>query len=219
MANHEPGIFEARYDFTSAAHHLRIARSTLAAWAQGQHGFKAVLDPPRHGYLSFVNLTEAFVLLALRRAYRIKMPAVRDAIAYVEDRMGVDHALAFQRFTTDHVDLFVHTAGGTVNVSRGGQTHMSNVLGELDRIEWRKERPIALFPILTHRETDERRPIRISPLVAFGKPVLTGTRIPTRVVFERFYGGESVQELSEDFDVPTDAIEEAVRAESEPTAA
>ena len=59
----------------------------------------------------------------------------------------------------------------------------------------------------------------MSPLVAFGKPVLTGTRIPTRVIFERFYGGESVHELAEDHDVPTGAVEEALRVESEPVAA
>jgi uncharacterized protein (DUF433 family) len=212
-------IYEARYDVTSAAHHLRMPRSTLSAWTQGQDGFRRVLDLPQPGFLSFVNLTEAFVLLAMRRRYSITLPRIRQAVSYVEAEMGVQHPLAFQQFRTDFVDLFVTTALGALNVSQRGQTRMDSVLQDLDRIEWRAERPIALFPIAPHRGASELRPIRISPLVAFGRPVLTGTRIPTIVVFERFSAGESVRDLAEDFDVPEHTIEEAVRAESAQTAA
>jgi uncharacterized protein (DUF433 family) len=214
-------LFEARYDITSAARHLRMPRSTMAAWAQGMKPFKRVLDLPKPGYLSFVNLTEAFVLFTMRRHYRIQMPRIREAIEYVEGELGVPHPLAFQEFKTDKVDLFVRIASGTaVNVSRRGQTHMDEVLTELERIEWRGKRPIALFPVLAHRsDKDERRPIRISPLVAFGRPVIAGTRVPTRAIWERFQGGDSVQALAEDYGVSTDDVEEAVRAESDDTAA
>jgi uncharacterized protein (DUF433 family) len=219
MSDIDARLLEARYDVTSAAHHLRMPRSTLAAWTRGQGKFKRVLDVPRSGYLSFVNLTEAFVLFAMRRRYKITLPRVREAISYVEKQVGVEHPLAFQAFRTDYVDLFIETAMGNLNVSRGGQTRMNSVLHDLDRIEWRGERPIAIFPIAPYREDNQTRPIRISPLVAFGKPVLTGTRIPTLVVFNRFSGGESVQDLADDFGVSADAVEEAVRAESTPTAA
>ncbi len=155
----------------------------------------------------------------MRRHYNIPMPRIRDAIDYVERDMGVEHPLAFQEFVTDKVDLFVRSAMGAVNVSQRGQTRMNEVLSELERIEWRGQRPIALFPIVTRGEDDKRRPIRISPLVAFGRPVFSGTGIPTKIIFDRFYGRESVQELAEDYSLPTEAIEEAVRAESEPAAA
>ncbi len=81
-------IYEARYDVTSAAHHLRMPRSTLSAWTQGQDGFRRVLDLPQPGFLSFVNLTEAFVLLAMRRRYSITLPRIRQAVSYVEAEMG-----------------------------------------------------------------------------------------------------------------------------------
>ena len=115
-------LFEARYDITSAARHLRMPRSTMAAWAQGMKPFKRVLDLPKPGYLSFVNLTEAFVLFTMRRHYRIQMPRIREAIEYVERELGVPHPLAFQEFKTDKVDLFVRIASGAaVNVSRRGR--------------------------------------------------------------------------------------------------
>lgn len=215
----DPRLFEPRYAITSAAHHLRMPRSTLHSWVSGMGTFRAVLDPPTPGFLSFVNLTEAFVLFAMRRRYKILMPNIRDAIAYVESEMGVAHPLAFQQFRTNYVHLFVRTATGDVNVSQGGQIQLDELCEELDRIEWEHGRPIALFPIVTRREDDSSRPIRISPLVAFGRPVLAGTRIPTSVVCGRFYAGESVVELAEDYGLPINAIEEAVRAESDPAAA
>jgi uncharacterized protein (DUF433 family) len=211
-------LFEARYDVTTAARHLHMPRSTLRAWTQGMGEFKRVLELPKPGYLSFVNLTEAFVLLAMRRRYSIALPTVRRAILYVQRQIGVAHPLAFQDFKTDYVDLFVRTAVGDVNVSRGGQAGIDAVLHELERIEWRRHRPIALFPIVSERIADER-PIRISPLIAFGRPVIAGTRIPITAGAERFYGGESIMELSEDYGVPAVSIEEAVRAESKLIAA
>jgi hypothetical protein len=80
MSDVDPKLFEARYDIAAAAHHLRMPRSTLATWIGCVGDSKPVLEPPRPGYLSFINLTEAFVLLALRRRYNIKMSNVRDAI-------------------------------------------------------------------------------------------------------------------------------------------
>jgi uncharacterized protein (DUF433 family) len=193
----------------------------MAAWAHGMKPFRRVLDLPKPGYLSFVNLTEAFVLFTMRRHYRIQMPRIREAIEYVEGELGVPHPLAFQEFKTDKVDLFVRIASGAaVNASRRGQTHMDEVLTDLERIEWHGKRPIALFPIIAHRSAgEERRPIRISPLVAFGRPVIAGTRVPTRAIWERFQGGESVQALAADYGQPIEVIEEAVRAESDDTAA
>ena len=179
--NNDPRLFEPRYDVTRAARYLGMPRSTLSAWVKGRASFKRVLDLDTPGYLSFVNLTEAFVLLAMRRHYRTTTPRIRNAIDNVEREMQVQHPLAFQRFVTEKVDLFVRTALDDVNVPRQGQTPMCEVLVDLERIEWQGQRPIALFPIVSARDGEMRRPIRISPLVAFGRPVLTGTGIPTRV--------------------------------------
>ncbi len=219
ITNDQAPIFEPRYEISSAARHIGMPRSTMGAWAKGQGDFKRVLDLPSPGYLSFVNLVEAFVLFTMRRHYNIALPRIRRAIDYVDKEMRVEHPLAFQEFVTDKVDLFVRSAIGAVNVSRGGQARMDDVIQDLERIEWRSRRPIALFPIVTRANHESLCPIQISPLVAFGRPVITGTGIPTRAIFDRFYGGESVIELAEDYGVATEAIEEAVRAESEPAAA
>ncbi len=211
----EQRLFEARYDLTHAAQYIRVPRSTLHTWAHVAGGCEPLLALPRPGYLSFVNLTEAFVLAAMRRHYKIKMQNIREAVAYVEETMRVEHPLAFQRFTTDKVDLFVESALGPLNVSRRGQTALHSLHADLKRIEWQGERPIALFPVVGHGDAEaEKRSVRISPLVAFGKPVIAGTGVPTHIVAQRFYAGESVEALAEDYRLAPESIEEAVRAEA-----
>jgi uncharacterized protein (DUF433 family) len=208
-------LFEPRYDFTHAAQHIRIPRSTLRAWTRKSRDFKPLLHLPRPNYLSFVNLTEAFVLSAMRRRYRISMSNIRKAVLYVRREMKVEHPLAFQRFTTDKVDLFVETALGALNVSRYGQTALKGFHADLERIEWQGGRPIALFPLPGYGKGEaEKRSVRISPLVAFGKPVIAGTGVPTHIVAERFYAGESVEALAVDYRLSLEEIEEAVRAEA-----
>ena len=161
------------------------------------------------------KLIAAFVLAAMRRRYGIKMRSIREAVAYVERTMKVEHPLAFQRFTTDKVDLFVETALGPVNASRHGQTAMEGLHADLKRIEWQGDRPIALFPMVGHGEAEtEKRSVRISPVIAFGKPVIAGTGVPTHIVAERFYAGESVEALAADYRLSLEEIEEAVWAEA-----
>jgi uncharacterized protein (DUF433 family) len=159
--------------------------------------------------------SEAFVLSAMRRRYRIAMPNIRRAISYVERQMKVEHPLAFQRFSTDKVDLFVETALGPLNASRYGQTALKGFHADLERIEWQGGRPIALFPLLGYEKAEvERRSVRISPLVAFGKPVVAGTGVPTHIAAERFYAGESLEALAADYRLSPEDIEEAVRTEA-----
>jgi uncharacterized protein (DUF433 family) len=60
---------------------------------------------------------------------------------------------------------------------------------------------------------NEPRIIAIDPQVAFGRPVITGSRIPTAEIAERFKAGESLKDLSSDFRRSIEEIEEAVRVE------
>jgi uncharacterized protein (DUF433 family) len=60
----------------------------------------------------------------------------------------------------------------------------------------------------------------IDPEIGFGRPVLSGTGIPTLVVADRYKAGESISELVRDYDRPQEEIEEAIRCELPlPTAA
>jgi uncharacterized protein (DUF433 family) len=122
---------------------------------------------------------------------------------------------------TDGLRLFIDHYGQLLDVSQEGQLAMRQVVGAyLQRIDRDPTgRIVRLFPLTRKRPADAARMIEepkiisIDPLVAFGRPVIAGSRVPTVEVAERFKAGESVQDLAADFRRPIDEIEEAVRIE------
>jgi uncharacterized protein (DUF433 family) len=211
------------YSPGEAAHYLRIPENTIRSWirgrgyptSRGQQRALPVVPPadPERG-LSFVNLLELHVLGAIRRQHHVDMKNVRAAIEFLKDRFGTEHPLIDEEMDTDGKHLFVRKYGALINASKQGQGAMEAVLdAHLKRIE-RDERGLAirLFPF-TRKGTDAPRIVAIDPLVAFGRPVIIGSRIPTSDIADRFKAGESPADLAYDYGREQAEIEEAIRCE------
>ncbi len=193
----------ASYSIPEAAHYLRIPSTTLRSWVLGRafptKDGRRFAEPPiaiadRKGHqLSFVNLTEAHVLWAIRRKYDFPLQTVRRALRFLSDKLCSSHPLAARRFETDGVDLFVPELGNLINITREGQLAMRDMLAA----------------------TDEPRSVVIDPHISFGRPVLVGTGIPTALIAERYKAGETMDELAKDYERARADIEEAVRCELE----
>ncbi len=108
-----------------AAGYLRLPKSTLRAWLLGQRYHAADGHPKRfqpvieiagskERQLSFINLTEAFVLAGIRREHGIALGKVRKAIGYLRCTFHSRRPLAEEQFTTDGVDLFVEKYGALI---------------------------------------------------------------------------------------------------------
>lgn len=203
------------YPYAEAAHYLNLPLSTLRAWFRGQHKFSRVIRPDGPA-LSFLNLVEAHVLKAIRRAHGISLPKVRKALDYVGTQLDVERPLANERFQTDGVNLFVERLGRLLNVSRDGQFEMDELLRtHLMRIEWDDAGiPIKLYPFTGKAATANAPvPVEIDPTVAFGRPVLKGRGVPTAILADRFKAGDSLAMLAGDYETSTEQIEEAIRCE------
>jgi uncharacterized protein (DUF433 family) len=214
------------YAVAEVAGFLFLPSSTLRSWVSGRtyptkegaRRFRALIHAPESNptTLSFINVVEAHVLSAIRRTHHIPVLKVRRALDYVERRFRVARPLADREFLTDGIDLFVEGLGGELEVaSEAGQLGIRDLIAaHLRRID-RDPRgvPIRLYPFTRYREIEEPRPVTIDPRVAFGRPVLTGTGIPTEVVAERFNAGESIHELADDYGRRREEIEEAIRFE------
>ncbi len=210
---------------TEAAHYLRIPRATLRSWIFGRYYpteggptfFRPIIVLPdrRRPLLSFVNLVEAHVLDAIRREHEISLKNVRAALGFLRRHLHSPHPLAEQDFETDGVDLFIERYGELINITRAGQLAMRSLLqAYLRRIERDpKGLPLRLFPFTRKRDLEEPRAVVIDPYVSFGRPVLSGTGIPTAVIAERYKAGEAVDELAEDYGRSRLEIEEAIRCE------
>jgi uncharacterized protein (DUF433 family) len=224
------------YPFSEAAHYLNVPLSTIRAWSLGQSyrsagkakRFQSLIrmDDPERRALSFLNLVEIHVLGAIRRDHQVSLPSVRRALGFVSKKLNSTRPLAEVQFQTDGVDLFVERLGpvsaSLINVSKDGQSEMAEMIrARLERIERNAHGvPIKLYPLTRSGvQATQPAPVVIDPTVAFGRPVLAGRGVPTAVLADRFKAGDSLTQLSEDYDTTPQAIEEAIRCELDRAAA
>lgn len=219
------------YNTIDAAHYLRIPEQTIRNWCFGRSWSTSagrartvggVIRPAdcERRLLSFVNLVELHVLDSIRREHRIRLENVRGAVEFLRRKFETAHPLADVQMETNGKDLFVQRLGQLINVSREGQLAMRDVLETFLRRIDRDPRGVAirLFPFTRVRSdqeppADAPRLVAIDPRVAFGRPVLAGSRIPTVEIAERFMAGESFESLAADYARPIEEIEEAIRCE------
>ena len=222
---HDDARWLPAYSLAEAARYLRLPLPTLRAWVVGRTyatGGGPRRSPPalaiaraKPAMLSFVNLAEAHVLAAITRDHDVPLQRVRPALAFLARRFGSPHPLIDRIFETDRHDLFVREAGRLVNVSRAGQVALGATLDLfLSRIEWDATGIAArLFPFTGRAESGTPRAVVIDPNLAFGKPVLANTSVPTVIVAERFKAGESLAALAADYGRDPLDIQEAIRCE------
>ncbi|MFN0107480.1 MAG: DUF433 domain-containing protein [Blastocatellia bacterium] len=218
------------YTLPQAARYLMIPEMTLKSWVKGREYavdggskrkvFKPVilLPNPRLPQLSFMNLVEAHVLNGIRRIENVSFRKIRRGIEYLEKKYPSKHPLADRFFQTDGVDLFIDDLGKLVNISQFGQLGMREVMNKyLRRIDRdpTKFLPLRLYPFLRDAHLEEEpQSVVIDPLVSFGQPTLVKTGISTAIIAERFYAGDSTEDLARDYGIEREKIEEAVRYEA-----
>ena len=218
------------YGTPEAARYLRIPERTIQSWVFGRsydtnRGSKQTpsLVPLARGSnntLSFINLLELHVLGAIRRDHRVDMKRVRTALNYLKEKFGSEHPLVDEAMETDGKSLFVMKYGRLINASQDGQVAMAEILKDhLERIE-RDENGLAirLYPFTRKETHGAPKLITIDPLVAFGRPVIVGSRATTVDVADRFKAGESPSSLAEDYGRTPEEIWEAIRCELETAA-
>ena len=227
-----PSMIEVpRYTLPEAARYLRMPLNTLKSWVAGRPypvstgpaWFANLINrpDPADPRLSFSNLIEAFVLLALRKQYNVKMEEVRNALNYTKLRFGVERVLLSKDLRVIKGSLFLEHMDQLTNIGRSGQGAIPEILGAyLERIEWdESDLPLRMFPLTRANELNSPRLLTINPNIAFGRPIVERKAIKTSSIADRFKAGESISELAEDYDLEVVEIEEAIRYESLPLAA
>jgi uncharacterized protein (DUF433 family) len=224
-AGHDPREIPA-YRVTDAASYLGLPVTTLRAWSRGMNyrrkdgskgHFKPVFSLPDSdtSLLSYLNLVEAFVLSSLRRGHLIDLYKIRTAIDSLRERFNSAHPLAEHEFQTNGIDLFIEMYGQLIDVGKGGQLAMREVLeAYLTRVEHDPSgRAAKLYPFIRLTGMDQPRNVVINPYVSFGKPVIAGTGLPTRVVAERFKAGDTIPQIAANYGRKEEEIDDALRYE------
>lgn len=210
--------YQPLYSLAEVSRYARVQASTLKSWTRSEGS--GLLVPAGQGIapLSFINLIESHVLRALRRTHQVPMQKIRKAVDWLKAYYQTEHPLAERNLETDGYDIFVREADIPVSASRGGQGGIPEILCRyLERIERDpKYIPIRFFPI--PYETSPKS-VMMDPGIAYGRPVIKGTRITTVMVFDRYSGGESLADIADDYGLNMPLVEEALRCEIEQRAA
>ncbi len=229
------------YTIDEAAHILWLPTATLKAWTFGQYwhqegrprSFVPLIVAPESDemMLSFTNLVEAHVLHAIRRVHRIKMSVVRESMSKIREEFETRHPLAeidlYTEADREGSDRAPHGEksvivkyGSYVNMSKGKQIEMEEVVAVyLTRIEREEHKLARFFPFYNEPRIKgpgigpQPKIVTVDPFVSFGRPVVTNTNIRTEAIAERFFAGDSVNELVSDFRLERNMIEAAIRFE------
>lgn len=218
------------YSAVDASRYLNIPCSTIRSWTvgynykvtDGNKKFEPIIDIEKKKplTLTFINLIEIHVLRAIRQHHKIDLAKVRTALDFINEKINIPHPLAHNEFYTDGVDLFIDCYGSLINASQEGQRTLKVALqAHLERIEPDDQGlAIKLFPFTRNQEENNPRLIVIDSRVAFGRMVITGTGIPIDIIAERFFAGDSQEQLAQDYECEIAKIEEAIRCVSRPIA-
>ncbi len=223
------------YTVADAARIVGVPTSTFASWTQGY--VRKFADRPavtghsiityvaaqgaRQPTIPFVGLAEAMVLAAFRRN-RVPIQRIRPALRQLESDIGVAHALASRKLYTDGAELLSDYGESHVGteearlvrnlvVVRNNQLVFVEVIQSyLRRIEYADDGYAALIRVPAY----ERAEVVADPTRAFGAPIFERGGVRIDDVLERFWAGEPLDELAEEFGVPIDQLEDVLRVAS-----
>lgn len=228
------------YTVTEAARYLDVPASTLGTWVHGYRrapaGRAVVTGQPvltalpkqssRAASIPFIGLAEGLVLAAIRRS-GVPLQQVRPALARLEERFGIAHALASRRLYTDGAEvLFDYATTGDADpdaaqaarelvVVRNDQHVFNDVVADyLRRLEFADDDYPRVIGLPAYRDAA----VVADPTRGFGQPIFTrgGARLDDAL--SMFRAGEPLDVVAQEYGVPRPELEDAVRIATRPAA-
>lgn len=199
------------YTEAAAAHLLRVAPSTLHWWLEGKPPrYRPVIraEPKGSRVVTWAEFVEAGLLRSYRRDQKVPLRELRDFIDLLRDRFQVPYPLADRRpYVGSGRKLLIDLQGRShldpefclVAVVNGQEVLTAPGEEFFERVDWVDNEPAAWRPT-----DDKASPVRINPLMRFGRPAVNG--ISTEAIGGELDGGASLEEVAEDFGLSLDAV-------------
>ena len=200
------------YRVGEAASYAKISPQTVSAWHKKEAKRRNLLSEKIGGDgLSFVQLIEIAVVAEMRRA-GVKLKEIAIARAYFEKTTGLKYPFAQLRFKTDGADVlhdFEDPSGQVVEdtliaANHSGQHVWRDMLAKRLR-EFNYDSDGA---VIQWKVAGEDKSVMIDPRLAFGAPQVEGVR--TEVLKRRWFSGEEIDELADDFGISSSLVVEAL---------
>ncbi len=216
----DPRVSRGLFTVTEAAGWLTVPRSTFHSWVYGYDRGRPILLSlqSRRGEAAvpFHGLAEGLILSAFRRS-GVPLQRIRPALERLDRELGLRHALASDRLTTDGAEVLYEDGGmgGLVTVRSGQCVFAPVVRDSLRRVRygadgWAERLELPGYAVAN---------VVVTPRLAHGRPVLEGSLIPVDHVLGRWLAGESMDALAADLGLPVAEVEDVIRAATQRRAA
>lgn len=208
------------YTIGDISRYLAVPTAAVESWMGFMH---ALIEIPMMGacpkskcIFSFTNLVEAQVLAGVYRYHKIQINEAESAVACVRSEIGVRNVFANIAFLDRGIALFVKKYSSLIQAGDGKRARfkLAEIFNNcLARVEFDSDGfARRIYPFAHASAGDRAKPVMIDPHIGFGLPVMTGTGISTDALVSRYRGGESIDELAEDYNCPDHAaIERAIQ--------
>jgi uncharacterized protein (DUF433 family) len=220
------------YTVAEASRYLGVSDSRFRSWAKGYtrrstdrndvRGEPIVTSVAgRRGSASipFVGLAEGLVLAGIRES-GVPLQRIRPAIDRLRLEFGLDHVLASKRLYSDGAEVLYdfgqdsdadEEAVMRLVVVRNRQYVFTDIVQQyLRRIQFASDGYAGLIRLPSY----EHAQVVVTPRRGFGQPVFERGGARVEDVLGMFWAGESLATVAEEYGVPEDQLEDALRVAS-----
>jgi uncharacterized protein (DUF433 family) len=210
-----PSVNRPLYSFAEADRIARVTSNTSRRWLKGYHFWydeeRREMPPitPGRGKqdaVSFVDLVEVAVIGKLRKR-NFSLKRIRQINAYCRLYLQVPRPLVTQKFKVAGQSIFLEEDFDVlVDVGReAGMLAWREVLEPfLEDVEYENELARRWWPLGRDHK------VVVDPDYGFGLPIIEGVGVRTEIIAERREAGDSIEEITYDFGVTPDQIEDAL---------
>lgn len=218
----ERRLYLPTYAVREVARLAGVDRRTVSAWhygyssVQGRRTEKVLSERERGTPLSYLQLVEVAFVATLRKL-GVSLGKIRIARDYLQTRFQKEYPFAQLELKTDGVEVLKDLSeaeGPWVRLllvpSAHGQTAWAEAIEDRIReFDYDEIRRLAIrwFP------RGRGVPVIIDPQIAFGAPILADSKLPTWILRDRLNAGETLEEMEEDFGVPSTSLRHALEFE------
>jgi len=202
-------------NLTDAARYLGVPRQTFHRWARGyERGEPLVhaLDVPvGQAPVSFIALTEAYVLEALRGA-GVRPQRIRPALRRLQREFGTEYVLVAPELATDGIDVlwdFSRSPEGEGLIEGGSGQHVLREIVE-DYLRY-VNRGVDGMPTRLRLRSFEPLAVVVDPWSGFGQPKFVNSGARVADVAAMLKAGEDAHAVAEEFGVSVDDVRAAAR--------
>lgn len=202
------------YQVGEAARYAKVSPQTVVAWQRDPSGM--ISSREAGAALSYLQLIEVAVVAAFRKA-GVPLKEIRAAKQFLANEFKSEFPFAQYRFKSDGKNLFmeddqfsdVKPKGFLLRPALGGQLAWNEIIGRLDEFKYESNNSEGIVVKWSVGGLDSH--VIIDPRIAFGAPNVRG--VPTWVLKGRWEAGESIDEISADYDLERNFVVEALQFE------